>query len=73
MQIFISHFVFKWQPTEFFFSKKIHQINAGQYKLQSTNPDKILQSPDLVGVRCPIASAPAEDEAVSKLVLKGGP
>jgi hypothetical protein len=30
MQIFISHFVFRRQPAEFFFSKKICQMKAGQ-------------------------------------------
>ena len=30
MQIFISHFVFRRQPDEFFFSKKIRQMKAGQ-------------------------------------------
>ena len=29
-QIFINHFIFRRQPAEFFFSKKICQIKAGQ-------------------------------------------
>ena len=30
MQISILHFVFRRQPAEFFFSKKIRQMKAGQ-------------------------------------------
>ena len=44
MLIFISHFVFKSQPAEFFFSTKNRQIKAGQYKIHLINPVKILQS-----------------------------
>ena len=42
---FISHLGFRRQQAEFFFSKKILQMKAGQYKIYSTNPDIILQSP----------------------------
>ena len=42
VQIFISHFVLRRQRAEFLFSE---QMNAGQYKIHSTNPVKILQSP----------------------------
>jgi hypothetical protein len=43
MQIFISHFVFRRQPAEFFFSKKICQMKAGQNnKYDITNYTKAL-------------------------------
>ena len=35
MQIFISHFVFRRQLAEFFFPKKIIQMNPGKYKNHS--------------------------------------
>ena len=41
---FISYSVFRRQLVEFFFSKKFHQMKAGQYNIHSTNPIKILQS-----------------------------
>ena len=43
---FISLFAFRRQQAEFFLFKKIRKINAGQYKIPSTSPVKILQSPD---------------------------
>ena len=45
VQIFISHFVLRRQPAEFLFSEQNRQMNAGQYKIHSTNPVKMLQSP----------------------------
>ena len=41
MQIFICHFVFRRQPAEFFFSKKIRQMKLGQnnkYDITKTWP-----------------------------------
>jgi hypothetical protein len=43
--LFISNFVFRRQPAEFFFSKKNRQMKADHYKIHLTNPVKILQSP----------------------------
>ena len=34
MQVIISYFVFRRQPAEFFLSKKCHQMNASQHKIQ---------------------------------------
>ena len=34
MQVIIRYFVFRRQPADFFLSKKSHQMNASQYKIQ---------------------------------------
>ena len=45
IQFFINHFIFRRQHAEFFLYKKIHQMKAGQDKIDLISPVEILQSP----------------------------